>query len=188
MTVKAFATSAAGVLVEQEAWADEIQVGSLVLTEVPVRELDPREESPAFMPDDAATLGLFALRRLDLVVDGANGLAYVRPAKGPAPAYPHNQLGAVFLPQDDQGDSLVAHVALATPAYVAGIRDHDILLKINDLDVTKWRTDPAVMPLRRFWEERAGTSYKLTLKRGEQEYQTTVVLKRILGSETRARP
>jgi TPR repeat protein len=79
-----------------------------------------------------------------------------------------------------ESDPLVAHVAPASPAYLAGIRDHDVLLKIDDLDITKWRTEPQLLRPR-YWERPEGTTYRLTLKRGEREYQTTVVLKRILG-------
>jgi TPR repeat protein len=179
-TMTAFSTPAAGMLVKQELWASAIAIGSLVLTDVPVRELDAKETTAA-LPDHAATLGLFALRRLNVVVDGANGIVYAQPGEGPVPAYPHNQLGAVFSPRDIQSEPLLAHVAPASPADLAGIRNDDVLLKIDDLDATKWRTDSRVMPLRRFWQCPAGTTYKLTLTRGERPYQATVVLKRILA-------
>lgn len=152
-------------LVKQEMWASEISIGSLILKDVPVREEDTKE-SLAWKSDRAATLGLFALLRLDLVVDGVNRVVYARPREEPAPAYPHNRLGAVFVPRDMESDPLLAHVAPGSPAYLAGIRDNDVLLKIDDLDVTRWRTDPQVMPLSRFWERSAGTALKLALKRG----------------------
>lgn len=180
-TMTAFITPVAGIVVKKELWADQISLGSLVLNDVPVQEFDIKTESPA-LPNHAATLGLFALHRLDLVVDGSNAVVYARPAEGPAPAYPHNQLGAVFAPQDLQSEPLVAHVAAGSPAFLAGIRDKDVLLKIDGLDVTKWQTDPRVMPLSRFWERPAGTAYTLTLQRGKREYETKVVLKQILGS------
>ena len=181
VTVSAFFTPASGLLVKQEMWASELSIGLLVLKDVPVREADVKE-SWSSVPDYAATLGLFALRRLDLVVDGTNGVVYARPRGDPAPAYPHNRLGAIFVPRDMQSDPLLAHVAPRSPAYLAGIRDNDVLLKIDDLDVTKWRTDPGVMPLSRFWVRPVGTALKLTLKRGEREYETRVVLKDILSS------
>ena len=174
-----------GVTVGKEMWAREIAIGSLVLTHVPVREMEAQEESSPLLAEGAATLGLFALRRLDFVLDGTNRVVYARARGGPVPAYPHNQLGAAFAPKDAQGDLLLAHVALASPAYLAGIRDQDVLLKIDDLDATQWRTDSRFPRVLRtlFWECPPGTAYRLTLKRGEREYQATVVLKRILGAE-----
>ena len=114
-------------------------------------------------------------------MDGPNGVVYAQPREGPALAYPHNRLGAVFAPRDEQSDPFFAHVAPRSPAFLAGIHDNDVLLKIDDLDITKWRTDPQVLPLSRFWERPPGTIVELTLKRGEREFQTMVVLKEILG-------
>ena len=140
------------------------------------------------MTNHLATLGLYALRRLDLVVDGKNGVAYVHPRSDPAPAYPHNRLGAVFVPRDLQRDGPhFAHVVPGSPAFLAGIRDNDVLLKIDDLDITKWRTDPRVLPLSRFWERPAGTILNLTLKREEREFEVIVLLKDILGPKVSKR-
>lgn len=183
-TIHSATTVMTGPLYAPEMWADEIAIGSLVLTQVPVREMDAKEASPLFMPDQAATLGLAALRRLDFVLDGTNGVVYARPSGTPARPYPHNRLGAVFAPRADDSDPLLARVAPASPAYLAGLRDGDVLLKIDDLDVTHWRTAPGVMPLRRFWCDRPpGTTYRLSLKRGEKEFQTTVTLRHLLGPE-----
>ena len=166
----------AGVLFKKELWADEISIGSLVITNVPVCELDLKEE----FDDHAATLGLYALRRLDFVLDGKNGIVYARPRGDVPPAYVHNHLGAVFDPEGSTQNAFLGHVASGSPAYLAGIRDGDVLLKVDDLDVTKRRTDPPILS-RHFWEEPPGTTYKLTLKRGDREYQATVTLKSILG-------
>lgn len=179
VTMTAYFTPGVGLVVKQERWATEIAIGSLVLKEVPVLEEAPRE-TQLLKSNHAARLGLFALRRMDLIADGPNGIVYVRPRGGPTPAYAHNRLGAVFTPRDMQSDPLLAHVAPRTPAYFAGIRDDDVLLKIDDLDVTKWRTDSRFAKAG-YWERPAGTEYRLTLKRGQREFQVTVVLKDILG-------
>ena len=83
-------------------------------------------------------------------MDGKTGVAYVQPHPGPRAPYQHNRLGAIFAP-GDASDDLVAFVLDGSPAYEAGIRNGDVLLKIGDLDATKWQTDPAVLPLSRFW-------------------------------------
>jgi hypothetical protein len=187
-TVTAFSTASGELFVKLEMWATEISIGALILQDVPVREADAHE-ALAMKPDHAATLGLFALRRLDLVVGGTNRVVYARPRADAPPPYPHNRLGAVFPPPDMRSDFLSARVAPGSPAYVAGIRDNDVLLKIGDLDVTRWRTDPRIMPLSRFWESAPGTELKLTLKRGEKEYRVTVIVKDILApSRSGARP
>ena len=175
------------VTVRKEMWASEIAIGSLVLTDVPVREMDVEEPSFAVLTDGVATLGLYALRRLDFVMDGTNRVVYARARGGPVPAYPHNQLGAAFAPKDAQGEVLLAHVAPASPAYLAGIRDEDVLLKIDDLDATQWRSEPRFLRVLRtlLWERPPGSTYRLTLKRGEREYQASVVLKHLLGPEER---
>jgi len=183
-TLTATFTPAVGLTVHQELWANEISIGSITLKDVPVSSED-EAHTLTVMPDHVATLGLFALRRMDLVVDGKNGVVYAHTRAEPAPPYPHNRLGAVFVPRDMQSEPLLAHVAPGSPAHLAGIRDKDALLKVDDLDVTKWRTDPRVMPLSRFWERPAGMSLKLTLKREQREFQITIVLRDILGPEAR---
>jgi C-terminal processing protease CtpA/Prc len=80
-----------------------------------------------------------------------------------------------------QHEPLEAHVAKGSPAETAGIRNGDVLLKIDALDVTKWRTDPAVMPMSKFWQRPAGTKFSLVLKRGDKEFTVAVSLRDILG-------
>lgn len=170
-----------GMLIEPEVWADYISIGGLTLANVPVRECDPKLE--ADFPNLAAILGLYALTRLDFVLDGENGTVYAR-TRGDAPRpYEHNRLGAVFDPKDDAHDELFAHVAACSPADLAGIRDGDVLLKVDDLDVTRWRSDPE-FGRHDFWRAPPGTSYKLTLRREDREYETAVTLKEILGCAT----
>ena len=131
--------------------------------------------------DYAATLGLFALLRLSIVVDGKGGKVYLkshaRPER-PNP-YEYNRLGAVFVPANLQSNDLVAHVVQGSPAYEAGVRDGDLLLRIGELDVTKWQTDPRVLPLSRFWSRPAGTVLQLGLKRNGESLDVEVALQNI---------
>jgi S1-C subfamily serine protease len=170
----------AGTVVTEETWAREMTFGSLVLTEVPVMPSNVAEQamgSPSFV----ASLGLAALKRLDLIIDGSLGIAYLRPKTAAPPPYDHNRLGAVFAPRDMEGADLIAHVIDGSPAYEAGVRSGDVLLKVGDVDVTKWRTDPKVLPLSRFWEQPPGTRLEFVLKRGTQTIKPTAVLRQILG-------
>ena len=172
----------AGTVVVEESWAKELTFGPLVLTEVPVMLANVAEQAMGSTGFEAS-LGLAALKRLDLIIDGDLGIAYLRPKSTPPPPYEHNRLGSVFVPSDLQGGDLLARVIAGSPAYQAGIRDGDVLLKVGDLDVTQWRTDPKILPLSRFWEGPPGTRLELTLKRGTKTSRKTAVLRQILSSE-----
>ncbi len=169
-----------GVSVKEQSWAKELVFGPLTLTNVPVTEFNEAQAALG-STNNEAILGIAALKQLDLIVDGKRGIAYAQPHPGPQPPYQHNRLGAVFAP--DGVDDLTAHVADASPAAEAGIRNGDVLLKIGELDATKWQTDPAVLPLSRFWNRPAGEKLELTLKRGAETLKKIVVLRDILGSE-----
>jgi hypothetical protein len=169
----------AGTVVTEESWAKELTFGPLVLTEVPVMVANVAEQSMG-SPGFEASLGLAALKRLDLIIDGSLGIAYLRPRTTPPLPYEHNHLGAVFAPRDMEAVDLIAHVIDDSPAYEAGVRNGDVLLKVGDLDVTKWRTDPMVLPLSRFWERPPGTQLDLVVKRGPQTIKAKAVLRQIL--------
>ena len=170
---------ATGLVVGEEVWASEISFGPLKLTEVPVIESSKTDIGIGGAGYEA-TLGLTALKRLDMILDCRTGVAYVQVRRSPPLPYQHNRIGAVFTPVSMEGGDLIAHVAERSPAAKAGIRNGDMLLKIDDLDATKWHSDPAVLPLSRFWERPAGTKLLLTLKRGQETLQTPVVLENIL--------
>ena len=170
----------AGTVVVEENWARELTFGPLVLTEVPVMPANVAEQAMG-TSDFEGSVGMAALSRLDLIIDGTLGIAYLRPRTGPAPPYQHNRLGAVFAPSSTQAADLVARVIEGSPGYLAGIRNGDVLLAVGDLDTTKWRTDPKVLPLSRFWEGPPGTKLSLTLKRGSETITATPVLRQILG-------
>jgi hypothetical protein len=178
ITMDAAYFPAAGIVVREVAWAKELTVGPLTLTNVTVQEAEL-----SAMPDIAgyaATLGLAALDRQDVIIDGKNGVVYFARQTAPVKSIQHNRLGAAFAPRDMQHDDLVAHVAAGSPAEMAGIRNGDLLLKIDAIDYTKWRTDPSLSNGHKL-EQPAGTTVNLTLKRGEKEFTARVTLRDILG-------
>jgi hypothetical protein len=185
-TITAQVRANLGFLVTEEMWANKIVLGPVTLTDVPLIQVDPSEINVFSSPQAQfeATLGFAALKRLDIIIDGKHGIAYLRPKKTPPLLYEHNRLGAVFVPQNLQSEDLIAHVVDGSPAYEAGIRNDDVLLKIDELDATKWRTDPNVLPLSRFWNSPAGTKLELTLKRGDKIFKTTAVLRNILPPDS----
>jgi hypothetical protein len=173
-----------GFLVYEEAWADQIAIGPIVLTGVPVGEGGPGN-STRWGARYEGTLGLAALKRVDLIVDGKNGLVYVRSKTTRPPAYPHNRLGAIFLPTGTHTNQAVAWVIKGGPAYEAGVRDGDILLQVDELKVRSsngsW--------LGRF-SLPAGTKLNLTLERDGNTFKTAAILREIVhpSANRRSRP
>ena len=183
-TLDAYYAPSTGLVVAEESWAKELSLGPLQLTDVPVTGASEAEAAVGTTGYEA-TLGLAALKRMDFIINGKEGFVYLHPRKMPPPAYEHNRLGAVFTPVDMQANDLIARVVDGSPAHQSGSRNGDVLLKIVELDATKWRTDPEVMPLTQFWTRPPGTKLELTLKRGSEIYKANVVLRQILSAETR---
>jgi hypothetical protein len=184
-TLEAVWMPASGMTVNEVCWADELTLGSFSLKDVPVSQ--DSLLGKGIDKDYQAAIGLFALTRMDVITDWRNGSLYVRPTKDVQWNYDYNRIGAVFVPVGNKGKDLVGHVAGASPAYKAGIRDGDVLLRIDDLDVTKWQTDPTVLPLHRFWSRPAGTKIRLALRRDGKQFETTVETRDILQQESKAR-
>jgi S1-C subfamily serine protease len=84
---------------------------------------------------------------------------------------------------DSQSSDLVATVLGPGPAYEAGIRNGDRLLRVNERDVSGWRTDPNPMESPSSWKP-AGTKVDLTVQREGQILDVTIVLKELLPVET----
>ena len=77
---------------EHEALADKVELGPLTVTDVAIEDMDGDDAGQlrGDVPADIATvwsLGTGALSRIDLIVDGSNGWAYVHP-KTPLTAAP----------------------------------------------------------------------------------------------------
>jgi hypothetical protein len=174
-TITAVRCLADGVVTHEVLRAKKITMGGLALNDVPVSMGCPSIDAVFEHAD--AVLGLFALKQLKVVIDGKNGVLYTSPIDHPSAQYNYNRLGAVFVSNaPDASDDLVAHVVGKSPAYRAGIRDGDVLLKIGELDATKWRTDPRILPMHQFWSQPPGTRVTLTLKRNDQPYTTALAL------------
>jgi len=70
----------------EEAWADKLQLGPITFSDLPVTEAPLSEESMA--NHFTGLIGLYALTRMDLVVDAKNEVAYIQPRDPPGPPYP----------------------------------------------------------------------------------------------------
>lgn len=164
-----------GMVVSEEAWAASYTIGPLTLREVPVMRATQASETAAGT-SYAGTLGLFALKRLDVIIDGEHGVAYLRPKTGKAPPYPYNKGGVAFVPDPTRPNRLVARVAPGSPAEKAGIRDGDVLVTLDGEDVTG--SDIGAMSV--FWQGRTGQAVVIKLRRGESDITALVRLRDIL--------
>ena len=139
------------------------------------------QESPRYL----ATLGLEALRHLDLVVDGKHGVAYVRPLEASLSDY-HYRAGVAFVPEDLQHPKAdrFARVLEGTPAYEAGIRNGDVLLKVNGRSWTELPEGPNDVSM----QHPPGTSVAFTVRRGGTTFTATVVLQELLAPKSEKTP
>jgi tetratricopeptide (TPR) repeat protein len=70
----------------EQAWAAEIKIGPITLTDLPVR---PANKDEGYLMDNyAGVLGLYAFERMDLILDNENGYAYLRTKPPPGPPFP----------------------------------------------------------------------------------------------------
>jgi hypothetical protein len=177
--------------VEDRAWASRFSVGALELTDVVLGEVEPAVLSWA--PNEfVATFGFATLKRLDLIVDGDHGLAYLRPLKTPMPppSFLSGGAPAIFVPRNSHANDLIAHVFDGSPAFEAGIRNGDILLKIGNRDIAQWLANPGEkwcinpqMPIPTLMASSnspAGTKLELTLRRGGQTFKANVLQRAIM--------
>jgi hypothetical protein len=209
VTLTAYYDSLDGQVVAEEGWAKTLAIGSLWLTNVPVTKA-PNLDLLVGSTNTVASLGMAALKRFDLVIDGKKGFACLHPKEGPPPPYKYNRLGAVFAPTNSEGENLVASVVAGSPAWEAGIRPGDVLTRVGNRDVTNWRKDPTIVPpLRKLltavkggqaliaaqpaimpplWKlvrQPPGTKIELTLMRGEEQIIAHAVLREILSPEAK---
>lgn len=168
-------------------FASEIGVGAewsvdrLVLKDVLVAPANPAEAA-SFGPNYLATFGLAALRKLTVVVDGKNGVAYIRSsdAQDGQPAY--NRLGAIFVPREGAPTEFVALVRPGSPAANAGMQDGDELLALDGLSVGHLQQRPGAWPLHEQFVQPAGTRLDIDVKRRGKRVTLEPVLQDFLHS------
>ncbi len=126
-----------------------------------------------------ALLGIEALKHFDIVFDLIKGKIYLKERPYSSENFRYNRLGATFLPSYLESDRLVARVFINTPAYRAGLRSGDILKKVDNIDMTRWRSDPEIWK-KDFWEATPGTKYIIQVERGQERISFPVTLEEIL--------
>jgi tetratricopeptide (TPR) repeat protein len=134
-TESGFMPGAGGWKVE-ESFADNLKLGALTLTAVSVRQANQAEL--ATTGDYIGSLGLEALARMDLVVDGKNGVAYLRPRSVSANPSAQNQDWTVTGPISLKSDALLVIAGNAKSAqgdYAGALADINQALVINPNNV-----------------------------------------------------
>lgn len=183
-TARSFA-SGGGFFTREEALADRINIGALVLTNVPLMEVWSNDVEAEWGSRYGGIIGMAALDHLEVIADGIHNVAYLHVGKNPAPPYSYNRLGALFYGMPANPDENSAWVLPGGPAYEAGIRNGDVLVHLDGLPPIKWTTDkmeqfklPAdsveqfVLP--------AGTKIRFTLHRNGTNFETVATLRNIL--------
>lgn len=175
-TLLGYYMGGAGTVVGEEMWAESLSIGPMLVNNVAVHLASASESNAgSWRFPCQATLGLAALQRLDVIVDGPSGIVYLRPRQGPVVPYAHNRAGVIFTLQPRQKNkpaTLGARIVEGGPADKAGIQNGDILLQFNGQTITNANNGPTFFT----YTQPVGTKLNFTLKRGNNEFDTVVVL------------
>ncbi|MHC4537382.1 MAG: retropepsin-like aspartic protease [Planctomycetota bacterium] len=161
-----------GIYVGRQSWSDRLDLGALTIPGVTVREAGHKWSRLE------AVIGLEALSHFEVVLDLRENRIYLKARNGDYIEPEYNRLGATFPPKSLDSVELVAKVLRSSPGYRCGIRNGDILLRVDDVDMTKWRDDPSIWK-RRFWYGEPGTQYNLKIKRNGKKIDLQVRLEEI---------
>jgi len=111
-------------------WCRYLYIGEQCVQGMPITRGDPVIVSSH---GRHGRIGLFALSRFDVIVDGPRMKMHVRPRRRFAWAYSYNRLGAAFRLRQTRGGirAFATLVARGSPAEKAGIRVGDRLVAMN---------------------------------------------------------
>jgi hypothetical protein len=162
------AAGADGLMIEEVIRARRYTLGDMTFPDMSVSRFTDFHTQG--MNDCDAILGIYAISRFTLILDPRNHAIYTRPVEKitlNASHYHYNRLGATFVPRDLERDSdIVARVVKDSPAYDAGLRDGDVLVKLGDTKVSRWRvSDPFPWKLNHECHQASGTRLKIRVKR-----------------------
>lgn len=155
------------------SWADQFSIGSLKLSKVML------SQNFFKWKNFAALYGIEALKHFEIILDLEMNRIYLQERPKYKPNFDYNRFGATCIPQENK-ERLVCHVLQDRPAYNSGLRTGDILLKVNEFDMTKWQADPLIKK-QKFWHASPGTSYQLSVLRKTKHLEIDAVLEEIFN-------
>ncbi len=123
------------------------------------------------------TIGGEILRRLHVIIDYRNGKMYLEKSKNYGDAFEHDMSGLTLNAKGENLDTLeIVEIKEYSPAYDAGIRKGDVIVKINGRHLGNSSLSDIVGMLRR----REGMKVKCKYLRNGQEVITKFQLKRMI--------
>jgi len=166
--------AAGGIFWTEQSWSDRFRIGPLTIPFVML------EKSPIkIWPRLEAVLGLEALKHFEVVLDLKENRIFMEGRPYAPLNIQYNRLGAAFLPVLMKAGKVVAQVLENSPAYKAGLRSGDVLLKVDDIDMARWNTDVSIEK-RGFSKGAPGTKYTLEIERNGKRHVIPVELEEIL--------
>jgi hypothetical protein len=158
------------------SWADSFELGPLVLKSVPVSEVGSMyQREPG---ENVVALGLSAIARMIVLVEPQTKTVHLAGDSASRFTRSYNRIGAVFVPEGDRDDEIVAKVAAGGPAAVAGLQDGDLLVAINGKSVKDRHTSDSA---REVFEEygdghvAAGTKITYTVRSQKKQKEIFVI-------------
>jgi len=172
--ISGYMLAAGGIFWTEQSWSDRFRLGpltipSIMLLKSPIK-IWPRLE---------AVLGLEALRHFEVVLDLKENRIFMKGRPYTPSNIQYNRLGAAFYPASMKSEKVVAQVLEKSPAYKAGLRSGDILLKVDDIDIARWNTEDSIAK-RGFSKGAPGTQYTLEIERDGKRHVIRVELEEIL--------
>jgi len=174
-TLETFRYAVGPPMVSEVAWVDEYHLGDMVFRQLDIG-LAPTAKNGTLTDakgkNYVATIGMRAIRHMRLIVDhGSNELL-----TQPVPLIPpHNRLGAVFLPAVGGNQQLICRVQRNSPAVEYGLRDGDILKRVNGEEFKEEKRD-SLDRLTYLFSQPAGTELEIRVRRNSEEMSVHVVL------------
>lgn len=175
-------TLAEGRTASEMAMVHHLELGKLVLSDIPVRPTSPWGQTAPYGDYDAI-LGIAALKQMLVVIDRKNMTVYTRPNGAPPAPGGLNALGAEFVLSGPRTTgTLLARVAPGGPAEEAGMRDNDVLLEMNGHNIDEWRGG-AGPEWPDFSDTKKNPTMDFTFKRQDTVYKAHVQLRQPLTVE-----
>ncbi len=123
------------------------------------------------------TLGGDMLNRFTVIFDYPHGAVYLLKNGNYSDPFVYSKTGMVVLAEGEGLNSfIVTDVRENTPAFEAGIRKGDLLLKVNGIK-SKYLD---LLKLNEKLRKREGKKIRLKIKRGEKEFKTSFRLRNII--------